>query len=211
MTLEETAEFVRLYAKCFTYPRPVDVRVWTDVLLTGWYRRRGPAGIPRELAILAADSHPAFLALRSSTARILPLMTLEPLIPKPERLRPSVHHEHYECFFHDLTAQVRSLYNQVFSRPIENPSVFTSYLFGYDHQLLTYSMGQSGKYGEDPRMIFERRKQGMIPPWKPFSPEQAETTAARISACMTWILGTAPPTIEEAESLARMLRGLSFK
>jgi hypothetical protein len=57
VTLEERAEFVRLYTLAFAYPRPVDHRGLVDGLLEAWYVERGPAGVPCELALFAAESH----------------------------------------------------------------------------------------------------------------------------------------------------------
>jgi hypothetical protein len=92
---------------------------------------------------------------------------------------PVVRHEHYECYYRTLEDRVAEAYEAVFAREIGEAPALSSYLFGFDERLLSYTMGQSGKYGEDPRQIYERFKRGEVPPWKPFGEEHATLLAAR--------------------------------
>ncbi len=156
----------------------------------------------------ADPADPRYAALRSDAERLLSDAECEAQVPRASQLSPTVSHEHYVCFHHLLVAEVAARYRQVFVRALPEPAIFTGYLFGYDGRFLSYTMDQTGKYGEDPRAIAARRSRGAIPPWRPFAAEHADILAARIAACMRWIIDAPLPDADAVERLARELVAL---
>ncbi|MFW5860417.1 MAG: hypothetical protein ACOCYP_10365 [Planctomycetota bacterium] len=156
-------------------------------------------------AVASADAaDPRYAAVRADAQRLLAHAEWEVHIPPAAPRSPSVSQEHYVCFHHRLIEDVKTLYCQAFACPLSAADVFTSYLLGYDDSFLGYIMAQAGKYAQDPRAI----DRDTVRPWQPFTADWRELLAARVGACMRWVIDGPTPGVAEVERLVGALVAL---